>query len=206
MIVFATLFQLAAPEGTLAQFVVIALMGIALVISLNGARAPIRIKRFVVIGVAVVLAGSAIAQFGLGDVDNAVPRVLAMLFVVLTPVAVVYGLAHQLREDGVVTLQSMFAGLCIYLLIAIAFSFIFGVLDSLGDPFFAGGRNGSTADLLYFSFTTMTTTGYGDFVAGTEPGRALAIAEAVIGQVYLVTVVALIVANLGRRPAQANPS
>ena len=52
----------------------------------------------------------------------------------------------------------------------------------------------------------MTTTGYGDFVAGTEPGRALSVFEAVVGQVYLVTVVALIVANLGKGRRQANPS
>ena len=206
VIVFAVLFQLAAPEGTLSQFIVMALMGGALIVSLNAARVPVRIRRIAVIGVAVVLVVSGIPLFGPGDIGDAVPRVVALLFNVLTPVAVVYGLGHQLRDDGVVTLESMFAGLCIYLLIATAFSFVFGVLNAVGDPFFAGGRDGSTADLLYFSFATMTTTGYGDFVAGTEPGRALSVFEAVVGQVYLVTVVALIVANLGKGRRQANPS
>jgi hypothetical protein len=52
---------------------------------------------------------------------------------------------------------------------------------------------------LYFSFTTLATVGYGDFVARTDLGHTLAISEALIGQIYLVTVVSLIISNL-RRP------
>jgi small-conductance mechanosensitive channel len=199
IILASALFQLAAPDKSWAQFVLIALMGAGLVLSLEAARVPVRIRQIVVGGVAVIIVGSAIAILGPGDVSGAIPRVLALIFVVLTPVAVILGLGHQLRDDGAVTLQSMFGGLCIYLLIAIAFSFAFGVLDNVGDPFFADGRTGSTANLLYFSFATMTTTGFGDFVAATDAGRALSVTEALVGQIYLVTVVALIVANLGRR-------
>jgi len=47
----------------------------------------------------------------------------------------------------------------------------------------------------------LTTTGYGDFVAATGLGRAIAITEALVGQVYLVTVVAAIVSNLRPRHA-----
>ena len=199
IILASALFQLAAPDKSWTQFVLIALMGAGLVLSLEAARVPVRIRQIVVSGVAVIIVGSAIAILGPGDISGAIPRVLALIFVVLTPVAVILGLGHQLRDDGAVTLQSMFGGLCIYLLIAIAFSFAFGVLDNVGDPFFADGRIGSTANLLYFSFATMTTTGFGDFVAATDGGRALSVTEALVGQVYLVTVVALIVANLGRR-------
>ena len=56
---------------------------------------------------------------------------------------------------------------------------------------------------MYFSYTTLTTTGFGDFTAGTGLGRSVTIAEALIGQLYLVVVVALIVGNIGqerRRP------
>ncbi len=53
-------------------------------------------------------------------------------------------------------------------------------------------------DSLYFSFTTLTTLGYGDLTPAGDVGRMLAITEALIGQVYLVTIVALIVTNLGR--------
>jgi voltage-gated potassium channel Kch len=197
------LFQLAAPEAGWAQFVVILLGGSVLVISLETARVAPRLRRIVVGPVALLLIASAVALLSPIEIGDTMPRVVALLFVGLTPVAIVVGLGYQLREDGSVTLQSMFAGLCIYLLIAMAFSFAFGVLDDIGDPFFADGRSGTTSNLLYFSFTTMTTTGYGDFTAATEVGRAFAVTEALLGQVYLVTVVALIVANLGRRRVPA---
>jgi hypothetical protein len=49
----------------------------------------------------------------------------------------------------------------------------------------------------------MTTTGFGDLTAATDTGRALAVTEELVGQIYLVTVVAVIVSNLGRgRPSR----
>ncbi len=60
-------------------------------------------------------------------------------------------------------------------------------------------------DRLYFSFTTMTTVGFGDLTAAGDAGRMLAITEALLGQLYLVSVVALIVANLGRTRRPRGP-
>jgi hypothetical protein len=54
-------------------------------------------------------------------------------------------------------------------------------------------------DYLYFSFVTITTTGYGDFSAATGFGRMTAVLEAIFGQLYLITVVALVVQNLGQQ-------
>jgi hypothetical protein len=60
---------------------------------------------------------------------------------------------------------------------------------------------------LYFSFTTLTTVGYGDLTARTNLGHTLSVSEALFGQIYLVTIVSLIVANLGRsRPAGDRPA
>jgi voltage-gated potassium channel Kch len=50
----------------------------------------------------------------------------------------------------------------------------------------------------YFSFITLTTVGYGDLTPGTELGQLLASLEALTGQLFLVSVVALVVGNLGR--------
>ncbi|MEZ5349172.1 MAG: potassium channel family protein [Microthrixaceae bacterium] len=52
-------------------------------------------------------------------------------------------------------------------------------------------------DFQFFSFVTLTTLGYGDLVPGTEVGQSLSMVEAVLGQVFLVTVVAMAVGNLG---------
>jgi voltage-gated potassium channel Kch len=51
---------------------------------------------------------------------------------------------------------------------------------------------------VYFSFVTLTTVGYGDLTAAFDAGRIASIFEALFGQLYLVSVVALLVANLGR--------
>ena len=62
------------------------------------------------------------------------------------------------------------------------------------------------ADILYFSFITLTTTGYGDITAANRIGRTTAMVEAMVGQLYLVTVLALLVSNLGRTRRPAEPS
>jgi hypothetical protein len=86
------------------------------------------------------------------------------------------------------------------MMLGMLFAFVYGSLDRLGgDPFFAGGEEATVARCLYFSFTTLTTVGYGDLTARTDLGHTLGIFEALVGQIYLVTVVSLIVSNLGRR-------
>jgi hypothetical protein len=53
-------------------------------------------------------------------------------------------------------------------------------------------------DFLYFSFVTLTTVGFGDRTAAGDLGRMLAVTEALLGQLYLLTVVALVIGNIGR--------
>jgi Ion channel len=95
----------------------------------------------------------------------------------------------------------MFGVLCLYLLVGLLFGVAFGADQEIsGEPFFTTGE-GQRDDFLYFSYATLTTVGYGDLIAAHDVGRSLAITEALLGQIYLVTVVALIVSNL--RPARA---
>jgi len=74
-------------------------------------------------------------------------------------------------------------------------------MPRLGHSFFAGGADASVAHCIYFSFVTLATVGYGDFSARTDLGHTLSVIEALIGQIYLVTVVSVIVSNLGH-PAE----
>jgi Ion channel len=110
------------------------------------------------------------------------------------------GLLLDFKERGI-SMHTMFGVLCVYLLIGSLFAFVYGIVSSIGsEPFFAQhGDVDTSQNFLYFSFVTMTTVGYGDLTAATSLGRSLAIAEALIGQIYLVTVVATIVGGLGSR-------
>ena len=67
---------------------------------------------------------------------------------------------------------------------------------SSSGPFFVQTAHATTPDFLYFSFITQTTVGYGDFTAAGDLGRALAVVEALTGQLYLVTIIAVLVSRL----------
>jgi hypothetical protein len=76
---------------------------------------------------------------------------------------------------------------------------LIGTARSAG--FFAQHGPVDAVSYLYFSFLTLTTVGYGDLTAGNDLGRMLAVLEALLGQLYLVTIVAVLVANIGRERA-----
>jgi hypothetical protein len=92
------------------------------------------------------------------------------------------------------------------LLLGLVFSTVFSFLDAADStPFFAQVQTASASDLLYFSFITMTTVGYGDLTPVGNLPRMLAATEALAGQIYLVTAVALLVGNLGRERRRRRP-
>lgn len=124
--------------------------------------------------------------------------VIASALLVVTPFTV---LAHIVRSKRV-TIETILAAICVYLLAGMLFTFIFASIERVGgEPFFAGEVDGTTADFLYFSFVTLTTVGYGDFTAAEELGRTIAVLEAILGQVVLLTLVARLVSLFRGRTA-----
>ena len=96
-----------------------------------------------------------------------------------------------------VNAQSVTGAICIYLLFGLAFLFLYSAVALLGSgDFFAQGTDGTRAIRLYFSYVTLATLGYGDYTPAAELGRTLAVLEALAGQLYLVTVLALLVSRL----------
>jgi hypothetical protein len=143
------------------------------------------------------VAGNGATVAGIAAIANA-------LLIVLAPPAVVIGLWRSLRATGTVTVAVLAGVLCLYLLVGLFFAFTYVALQNLGGaPFFANGDAATSARSLYFSFVTMTTVGYGDFSARTNLGHTLAVTEALLGQIYLVTVVAAIVSRLVPRGKRA---
>ena len=184
------------------QVIVTALLGATLLLSLWCAEAkPIVMRGGALVVVAVFLA--SLLETVLGTPGGGATRLANALLVSLAPPAIIVGLVRSLRARQGVTLEAVFGVLCVYLLIGMLFAFLYGSIDRLGgSPFFAGGQPATVADCLYYSFTTLTTVGYGDLTARSNLGHTLSVSEALVGQIYLVTIVSLIVANLGRsRPA-----
>lgn len=120
------------------------------------------------------------------------------LLVVGTPFAVLRRLvAHQQ-----VTAETLLGAASVYLLIAVAYMFLFLGLDSRDPGSFFGSLQPTTS-FMYFSLVTMTTLGYGDLSPATDAARALAVALAVVGQIYLVFIVARMVGLYTRQPRGA---
>jgi hypothetical protein len=199
LILSAVAFGLAAPEGEGARFVGVSLQAATLIAAVVASRAHRWVVRLSVVAAVLGVAGTAAALFGTDQFGDVSADVVALLYVLLTPPAIVSGLIKHFREEGEVTVQLMFGVLCLYLLVGLLFGVAYGAIQEISEePFFTTGT-GERDDFLYFSYVTLTTVGYGDLIAAHDVGRSLAITEALGGQIYLVTVVAVIVSNLRPR-------
>jgi hypothetical protein len=196
LILIAIFFVMAAPKGDGARFVSVTLQGLVLVAAVIAARAHPWVIRLSVLVAVIGVAGAGAALFGTGQFGDSSAGVVAFMYVLLTPPAIIWGVIKQFREEGAVTIHSMFGVLCLYLLIGLLFAVADTTIQDISGTNFFTTHHAGRDDFLYFSFSTLTTTGYGDVVAATNLGRSLAITEALIGQLYLVTVVALIISNM----------
>jgi hypothetical protein len=180
------------------QFVLVVVESATLIVifhASNVSRRTIRTVTILVVFAAVVTAISITI-----DRQTLGPAFVGGAIAFAGPVVIV----RRIRDHARIDVETIAASLCIYLLAGIFFSYVYRIVDVLQGQFFVQ-KAGAAVDFIYFSFTTLTTTGYGDFTAASSFGRMLAISEALVGQIYLVSVVALLVANLGRerRPASA---
>jgi hypothetical protein len=197
-------FEGVAEPGDLQRAVGTVLAGATLMLALYAAELAPRRQRvagaaILTVVVAVLIASAA----GNGATAAGIAAISSGLLVALAPPAVVTGLLHNLRATGTVTLTVVAGVLCLYLLVGLFFAFTYAAVQNLGGaPFFANGDAATSARSVYFSFVTMTTVGYGDFTARTNLGHTMAVTEALLGQIYLVTVVAAIVSRLVPRGAQ----
>lgn len=153
-------------------------------------------------GVALIgSAAAAAADLTRTDVGYGAAEIWKALILLLTAVLIV----RRVLDRPTVTVQSIYGALSAYLLIGLMFAACYAAMGHLDRaPFFADAQPASTQTtqtFQYFSFTTLTTLGYGDFTAAGNGGRAIAVMEALTGQVFLATLVARLVAAF-RAPAE----
>lgn len=186
-------FAMIAPSASWAPVVSALLQGGAVLAALSRARAD---RRLVVLGLVAITMTVGAAAFALSGRRwiGGVADLAGAGLLVLVPVAIVM----EFRRDLRVTVQSVMAALCIYVVLGMFFASAAAAVSAIGGAaYFAGQQSATSADYTYFSFITLATVGYGDLVPVLGLGRALAVLEGLLGQLYLVTVVALVVGNLG---------
>ena len=143
---------------------------------------------------AVTVIGTAVTFWASlsGSPDGKAAEDLWKALLLLLAVIVV---VRRVLAKRTVTIQSIYGALSAYLIIGLMFASVFAAMDYLSTTdFFVNKEPANTQTFQYFSFTTLTTLGYGDFTAGESGGRSIAVLEALTGQVFLATLVARLVA------------
>jgi hypothetical protein len=197
LVLASVVFQIAAPETDWARLVTIGLGAVTVMAAVHMAGAHRAVVRAGATLAGVVTAGSLVYLLAAGEVPEAVSAVVNGLLVAVAPATVAAGVLRQLRAEREVNFHTLGGVLAIYLLIGMFFSFCYGAIDRIeSGHLFAQTAHATRSDELYFSFVTLSTVGFGDLTAESELARTVAITEALLGQIYLVTVVALIVGAL----------
>jgi len=139
-----------------------------------------------------ILFGVALLIWGGATLDGIV-AVLSAALTLLIGAAIVVGVVDQ----GEVNFQTVTGAVCVYLLLGFMFVFIYGSIAEFGHgALFAQGTDGTRGIRVYFSYVTLTTVGYGDYTMRTSGARMFAVLEMLMGQLYLVTVLALLVSRM----------
>ena len=113
----------------------------------------------------------------------------------MTPIAIL----RDIITHKIVTISTVLGAACTYLLLGVCFALIFATVGAFSPTsFFLDGQAETPSNYLFFSFTTLTTVGYGNLIPASNLGQSLAVIEALGGQIFLVVVVARLVSLWGQ--------
>ncbi len=198
LVLSSVVFLIAAPTADWSRALAIGIEGIALVVTVatSRQRETVRRRRASVLALVMV---TAVLMIALGLLPRWLVAIGAAFVTAGIPVALVRGLLRLLQQEGV-TLQSVAGSLAIYLSTGVLFAWVIGFAAQVGaSPYFSQHTSGTQGDKVYFSFTVLTTTGFGDFTPATPAGHAIAVIEMLTGQLYLVTVIGLLIGSFASK-------
>ncbi len=196
ILILLTIISLAAASGAIGQFVTVALSGGTLLFVLHTAGARRRsFRTAAVVVTAAVLGTAAAVVLGDSEVGRTAASLVGLLLAIVAPLVIL----RRILTSPTITLRLVLGALAIYLLFGLAYAYLFPLIATLTHaPFFVQTATPESIDYAYFSYTTLATIGYGDFTAATSVGRMVAVSEGLVGQLFLVSAVALLVGNIGR--------
>lgn len=176
---------------------VVQLVTVAVVLRVTEAHPRVQRIAWIVLSAAGI-AAVVVAVFDLqGHVLDISLSAASMLAFFIAPVAII---RHQVRRRGLDT-EALLAAISAYVLVGMFFALVYNLVALLTvAPTFGAEVVDSLSSQLFFSFTTLTTTGYGNIVPVSPAVQGIAVAEAITGQLFLITAVARIMRG-NRRPA-----
>jgi hypothetical protein len=191
LILVVTYLLSAFTVAALVSAVQVLLFLAVVLIALRGGRFRRRTGQIIAV---ILLLGSAAAAI-LDLVDNKGPGAgVASLWTALILLLAVFYIVRQVLAQPEITEQSIYGVVSAYMMIGLIFAAVYLAMFRFSSQFFVHGPD-DTKTFQYFSFTTLTTLGYGDFTAASDAGRAVAVLEAIVGQMFLATLVARLVAG-----------
>lgn len=201
-VVLTIVLAVAIPEDSPWRASIVICQAIAAIIACWTSDAPKRIFRIVKI-IAVLAILGAIGIGITGSANSVSGRTVNVLGVLLVGWVIIRGITIDIRAEGVRG-RAVAGALTVYLLFGTLCGFVYGLEESLStDPVLNANNSsvsadGATSANMYFSFVTLTTVGYGDLTPSSGAARATAIFEALVGQLYLVGIVATLGGALGK--------
>jgi hypothetical protein len=204
LVMASIVMQMTVAGSDAIRLATIALQAGTLVAAVRASRLRRGGVRLAALAAVAAVVAAAVTWVLRSDIPESATAVVNGLLVAVAPLAIGAGLFDELRSTRRVTLATLAGVLAIYLLVGMLFSSVYGVIAAV-DPgaLYAGEPDPNRSDQLYFSFVTLCTVGYGDLVPASDGSRTLAVTEMLLGQIYLVTVVALMVGNLRPRDRPA---
>ncbi len=190
LVLIATYLLSAFTSGRIISDIQILLFLALLLLALRTSRVR---GRMAWLAAGFALAGTA-AALGAGQTGTQVGDGLAALWKGLILLLAAILIVSRVLARPTVTVQSIYGALSAYVIIGMMFAAFYAAIKYLdGGGFFANGQPANTQTFQYFSFATLTTVGYGDFTAAINGARAVAVLEAMTGQIFLATLVARLV-------------
>jgi hypothetical protein len=168
------------------------------VVALTSAHTkPVFVRR------ALVLALLAVLLALIGAISGGRHWLSAANFIEIGLLAVAMGaVLRRVVTSDAVSSRTILGAISVYASLGILFTWAYGLIDRIeGGGFFGATANVEGSDFLFFSYTTLTTTGYGDLVPAGQVGRMISGLEMMLGQIFLVTLVAGLVSLW--KPGQA---
>jgi hypothetical protein len=182
------------------RFVTVFLLGATILLTLRVSRSR-RIWQLLAVMYLLVSTVSSLLSEVTPSTDTITQHItiLAGILLLVTPIAIL----RHIASHPVVTTETVLGAVCVYLLIGFSFAFIYSGIALLSpSPFFQGHAPATINNTLFFSYTTLTTVGYGDLIPAKSLGQTFAMLEALFGQIYLVLIVARLVSLWGQERPQ----
>ena len=166
------------------------LAAVALVVAISDPLAGETVTRRQALTIAACVALAPLVL--VTDTGSAVGLTYLLPIVLLVTATLPVTLSRVLRHRRV-THETVLGALCIYVLLGLLFAFVYLAIGDIGGSFFAQEGPRRQSEYVYFSFVTLTTLGFGDLSPAVGLPQAAVVLEALLGQIFLVTLVARLV-------------